>query len=63
MTVQKMVFDGYLKFSDDQKIHIATRDDKDRLLKKLQPISNQLNIRIIDYTQGEPIVIYPEKEE
>ena len=59
MTVEKMVYDGYLKFSDEQKIHIASRDDKGRLLKKLQPISNQLNIKIIDYTQGEPLVIYP----
>jgi len=63
MTVQKTVFDGYLKFSDEQKIHIDTRDDKDKLLKKMQPISNQLNIRIIDYTHGEPVVVYPEEEE
>jgi len=62
MTVTKMVFDGYLKFSDEDKIHIAARDNKDKLVKKLQGISNQLNIQIIDYTQGEPVVIYPARE-
>lgn len=59
MTVEKMVFDAYLKFSDDDKIHIATKDNKDNLLKKLRPISNQLNIQIIDYTEGEGVVIPP----
>ena len=62
MTVTKMVFDGYLKFSDEDKIHIAARDNKEKLVKKLQAISNQLNIQIIDYTQGEPAVIYPVRE-
>jgi hypothetical protein len=51
-TVQKEVFDGYLRLSPDNKIHIATEDDKDTLLKKLNGISIQLNVRIVDYTTG-----------
>jgi hypothetical protein len=62
MTVTKMVFDGYLKFSDEDKIHIASRDNKNNLVKKLQTISNQLSIQIIDYTEEEPAVIYPAQE-
>jgi hypothetical protein len=49
-TIQKEVFDGYLKLSPEKKIHITTADDKEKLLKKLTSISAQLNIRIIDYT-------------
>jgi hypothetical protein len=64
MTVKKMVFDGYLKFSDENKIHITTKNYKDNLVKKLRPISDQLNIPIIDYTQGEEgVVIHPQKPE
>jgi hypothetical protein len=63
MTVHKEVFDGYLKFSDDEKIHLDTKDTKEALLKKLTPISNQLRIRIIDYTAGDPKVIHDGNKE
>jgi hypothetical protein len=61
MTVRKSVFDGYLKFSEDEKIHIDTKDSKEALVKKLVGISNQLKIRIIDYTEGDPKVIHDGK--
>lgn len=57
MTVRKVVYDGYLKFSDKEKIHIATKDSKSALIKKLRTISNQLHIKIIDYTEGDPRVV------
>ena len=50
-TVQKRVFDGYLRFSETVKVHIATEDKKADLLRKLQPIAGVLNVPINDYTQ------------
>jgi hypothetical protein len=52
-TIRKEVFDGYLKFSEDEKIHLMTMDDKNDLIQKLKPISEKLNSRIIDYSEGE----------
>lgn len=63
MTVHKEVFDGYLKFSDHEKVHLDTKDTKEALLKKLMPISNQLKTRIIDYTAGDPKVIHDGNKE
>jgi hypothetical protein len=56
-TIRKEVFDGYLKFSEEDKIHLMTMDDKNDLILKLKVISGKLNSRIIDYTDGEPIEI------
>jgi hypothetical protein len=52
-TIRKEVFDGYLKFSEEEKIHLMTMDDKDELIQKLNPIAKKLNAIIIDYTEGE----------
>lgn len=53
-TITKDVFDGYLKFSETNKIHITTMDSKDELLNTLRTISTKLNARIIDYSDGVP---------
>jgi hypothetical protein len=52
-TIRKEVFDGYLKFSEEDKIHLMTMDNKEDLIQKLKPISEKLNSTIIDYTEGE----------
>lgn len=52
--VQKEVYDGYLKFSDREKIHLMTTDSKNALVKKLSVISNALKVRIMDYSEGNP---------
>ncbi len=52
-TIHKEVYDGYLKFSDDEKIHLLTKDKKKDVLSKLHEISTKLNVRIIDYSEGE----------
>lgn len=49
-TITKEVFDGYLKLSEKDKIHLMTKDNKEALMQKLLPISAKLNIRIIDYS-------------
>lgn len=56
-TVTKDVFDGYLKFSDQEKIHMLTRENKTRLINKLRPVAQCLSITIIDYSTGEPFVV------
>ena len=53
-TIRKDVFDGYLKFSADNKIHLMTLDSKDELIRKLRVIAEKLKARIIDYSDGEP---------
>jgi hypothetical protein len=52
-TIRKEVFDGYLKFSEEDKIHLMTMDDKDELIQKLKPIAEKLNAIVIDHTEGE----------
>lgn len=48
-TVHKPVYDGYLRFSEDNKIFIATFEHKEKLLAKLTSMANQLALEIVDY--------------
>ncbi|MEZ4972486.1 MAG: hypothetical protein R2820_04215 [Cyclobacteriaceae bacterium] len=52
-TVRKEVYDGYLRFSVSHKIHLLTMDDKSKLMNRLKVIAQQLNSRVIDYSDGE----------
>ncbi len=52
-TIRKEVYDAYLKFSDEEKIHLLTKDNKKDVLAKLRELSTMLNVRIIDYSDGE----------
>ncbi len=52
-TVRKEVYDGYIKFSETEKIHLFTKDNKKDILAKLRELSTMLNVRIIDYSDGE----------
>ncbi|GCC51763.1 hypothetical protein SanaruYs_19920 [Chryseotalea sanaruensis] len=56
-TVVKEVYDAYLKFSDDEKLHVISSNTKAKILKKLIPVAENLNIKILDYTDGEAKVI------
>ena len=56
-TIQKSVYDGYLKFSETEKMHILTKDSKENLVSKLRPISTNLKIAILDLSAGEPRLI------
>lgn len=47
------MYDGYLRFSEKEKIHILTKDNKKHVLAKLQEISAMLNTKIVDYSIGE----------
>lgn len=53
-TIQKEVYDGYLKFSEKDKIHLLTKDNKNDLIAKLKVMSAALKVKIVDYSAGEP---------
>jgi hypothetical protein len=48
-TIHNKVYNGYLKFSEKNKIHLITKDDKKSLYEALTPIAKKLNVEIIDY--------------
>ncbi|MEO7987964.1 MAG: hypothetical protein ABI663_00380 [Chryseolinea sp.] len=52
-TIRKEVYDGYLRFSETEKIHLLTKDSKKTVVAKLRELSTMLNVRIIDYSDGE----------
>lgn len=52
-TIRKDVYDGYLKFSDYETIHITTQDHKQKLVHQLKAIAAKLNVRIMDYSEGD----------
>ena len=56
-TIRKEVYDGFIKFSETNKVHLLTKDSKKELVGKLRKISEMLNIKIIDYSEGEPLEI------
>lgn len=53
----KEVFDGYLRFSESEKIHLLTMENKTKLVNTLKRMANSLEVKIIDYSEEEPVVI------
>src|SRR5688572_12016585 len=53
-TIRKEVYDGYVKFSTDEKVHLLTLDSKGDLMSRLKAIASQLRVRLIDYSEGTP---------
>lgn len=49
--IHKTVFDGYFKFADDKKLHILSRDSREQIMRKLQPIADAMSIPVMDYTR------------
>jgi hypothetical protein len=56
-TIKKEVYDGYLKFSEENKIHLLTEGSKKQLVKKLSNIATKCGVKIFDYTESEPTEI------
>lgn len=56
-TVRKEVYDGFLKFAENNKLHLVTNDSKKKVVDKLRKISVALKVKIIDYTEGEALEI------
>ena len=55
--VTKDIFDAYLKFSESEKIHLLTLESKTALTKKVKTLAAQLNVRVVDYSSGEAVVV------
>jgi hypothetical protein len=49
-TIYKWQYDGYLKFSDEDKVHLMTFENKSTLQQKLNTIAQQLNTKVVDYS-------------
>lgn len=54
-TIRKAVYDGYLKLSEQNKIHIASNDSREGIMKVLRMISEPLGLEVVDYSSGEPV--------
>jgi hypothetical protein len=44
------VFDSYIKFSDDEKIHLMRMNSKTQLIKKVVVFATMLNVEVVDYS-------------
>ena len=53
-TITKNVFDAYIKFSPEKKIHLFTKNSKHDVLVRLKELASILSTRIVDYTLEEP---------
>lgn len=56
-TIQKEQFNGYLKFSENDKVHLMTYDSKNAIIKRMRPIATLLSTKLIDYTIENPVEI------
>lgn len=56
-TIQKDQFDGFLKFSETDKVHLMSADGKDALVKRLKPIARLLGVKIVDYSSENVVEI------
>lgn len=54
-TIHTEVYDGYLRISEQQKFHLGTSMTHDTMLAKLHGLAKQLNVKVYDYTSGQPI--------
>lgn len=52
-TIHVAVYDGYLRISEKNKIHLLTSRHKDVVVKKLRALASLLRVDILDYTDRE----------
>lgn len=57
VTITKDIFDAYLRFSETEKIHLLTKENKTKLVNRLKLLANSLQVKIFDYSAEEPVVI------
>jgi hypothetical protein len=56
-TITDVEYDGYIKFSETEKIHITHARKREQLIAKLSPLKKYLNVKILDYTREVPTEI------
>ncbi|PSR52247.1 hypothetical protein AHMF7605_01265 [Adhaeribacter arboris] len=58
-TFSSRVYNGYLKFSEENKIHLIQASEKEAVLNKLHFLARDLKIEIVDFTDADSISILP----
>ena len=53
------VYNGYIKFSEEAKIHIIQAKDKAVVMNRLQVLATDLNLEIIDFTDADCVSVLP----
>jgi hypothetical protein len=56
-TIAGIEFDGYIKFSEDEKIHLFRNKERQIVLDKLLHLSRLTETSVMDYTREVPKVI------
>lgn len=56
-TITDVEYDGYIKFSEKDKIHLCSSKNRKTVINKLRKLSDHLDIRIFDYTKSVPDLI------
>jgi hypothetical protein len=56
-TIRKEEFQSYLKFSEDDRVHLMSSESKTEVLNKLRPIAEKLKTIIVDYSSGNPVEV------
>ncbi|QMU29390.1 hypothetical protein [Adhaeribacter radiodurans] len=58
-TFTSRVYNGYLKFSEENKIHLIQALEKESVLNKLHFLARDLKIEIVDFTDADSVSIVP----
>lgn len=51
-TITKDEYRGYVKFNDQERVHIVSHEDYDLLVAELKVLARQFNVGLIDYSFG-----------
>lgn len=54
-TIVRNEFRGFVKFSEESKIHIVTKDDYEKMVIQLKKLAKQFDVGLVDYTFGNRI--------
>jgi hypothetical protein len=58
---QLPAFEGYLKFEGRNEVHAITDVSRDKLVARLRPMADYLQIPILDYSEGVQKTVYSPK--
>jgi hypothetical protein len=50
-TIKDTEYNGYVRFSQNEKVHLIAAKTKQDVVDKLGPLSNFLKVQIVDYTR------------
>jgi hypothetical protein len=56
-TITDIEYDGYIKFSEAEKIHVTHAKKREQVIIKLNLLRKYLNVKVLDYTRETPMEI------